>query len=192
MIHWELWLRSQGTVKKFHSTSGAVKSLDVPRGYCFKYHKGGHCSGCSFKHSCAKCDGPHRAINCNFRAYEKKGPINPPAARTHPSLSPQGLPTPVNSDRLQFFSFWVYPFSSPAFYPMASVMVSLCIMTGHKTLHALKTYFLQFKTLRQLKPKLKSKLQPNDLLAPFPLHPLPIFVYLPLVWSLKRQRANSV
>ena len=29
-IHWELWLRSQGTVKKFNSTTGAVKSLDVP------------------------------------------------------------------------------------------------------------------------------------------------------------------
>lgn len=93
-IHWELWLRSQSTVKKFNSTTGAVKSLDVPRGYCFKYHKGGHCSGCSFKHSCSKCDGPHRAVNCNFRAYGKKGASNFSNQSTNKPSSSQNLPQP--------------------------------------------------------------------------------------------------
>ena len=70
-IHWELWLKSQINTNKSIPATGVAKNLDVPRGYCFKFHKGGYCSGCSFKHSCAKCDGPHRAINCNFRAFSK-------------------------------------------------------------------------------------------------------------------------
>ena len=69
-IHWELWLKSQINANKSIPATGVAKNLDVPRGYCFKFHKGGYCSGCSFKHSCAKCDGPHRALNCNFRALE--------------------------------------------------------------------------------------------------------------------------
>ena len=106
-IHWELWLRSQGNAKKINSTSSAAKPLDVPRGYCFKYmyHKGGHCSGCSFKHSCSKCDGPHRAVNCNFRAYGKNGASNFPNQRNNkPSSSqtqPQPTPTGASNTRKQ-------------------------------------------------------------------------------------------
>ena len=75
-IHWELWLKSQINTNKSIPATGVAKNLDVPRGYCFKFHKGGYCSGCSFKHSCAKCDGPHRAINCNFRAFSKGNASN--------------------------------------------------------------------------------------------------------------------
>ena len=125
MIHWELWLRSQGTVKKFNSTTGAVKSLEVPWGYCFKYHKGSHCSGCSFKHSCSKCDGPHRAVNCNFRAYGKKGSSNFPNQQNDKPSSSQNPPQPTSTGasnaRKQWsfaiFSFCLYASSSPAFIP---------------------------------------------------------------------------
>ena len=67
---------SQINGKKSIPATGVARNLDVPRGYCFKFHKGGYCSGCSFKHSCAKCDGPHRAINCNFRAFSKGNASN--------------------------------------------------------------------------------------------------------------------
>ena len=72
----------------FHSipATGVAKSLDVPRGYCFKYHKGGYCSGCSFKHSCAKCDGPHQAINCNFHAFSKGNTSN--LSKQHSNKTP--------------------------------------------------------------------------------------------------------
>ena len=74
-IHWELWLRSQGTPRtpQNHFTTGKPVSnnMRVPRGFCFIYHKGGDCTGCSFKHSCFKCEGPHRALNCNFRGLGK-------------------------------------------------------------------------------------------------------------------------
>ena len=50
-IHWELWLKSQINANKSIPATGVAKNLDVPRGYCFKFHKGGYCAGCSFKHT---------------------------------------------------------------------------------------------------------------------------------------------
>ena len=77
-IHWELWLMSQSSphAKKSQpsgSTGKLVQSVNVPRGYCYKYHRGGDCSGvgCPFKHNCCKCEGPHRALHCNFRAFNR-------------------------------------------------------------------------------------------------------------------------
>lgn len=75
---------------------------------------------------------------------------------------------------------------------MALIMVFLYILKGPEALCVLTTYFLQFKILKWLMPKLIKNLQSNDLLASFPLHTSPNFVYLHLVWSLERQRANSV
>ena len=82
-IHWELWLKSQINTKKPISAPGVSKTLDVPRGYCFKFHRGGHCSGRSFKHSCFKCGGPHRAINCYFRAFSKRNNTHFPNQRSN-------------------------------------------------------------------------------------------------------------
>ena len=76
--------------------------------YCFKFHKGGDCSGCVFKHACFKCEGSHRALKCNFRALSRQvinqsrgssHPLNPALPR--PSLLE--LPIPVDSNRLLFF-----------------------------------------------------------------------------------------
>ena len=44
------------------------QSLRVPRGSCFKFHKGFFCSGCRFSHRCFKCDrGDHPASKCRTR-----------------------------------------------------------------------------------------------------------------------------
>lgn len=74
-VHWELWLRSQNTSHKFtgpmqrtaSTPSGRGPQNSIPRGYCFKFHKGKACSGCEFKHSCFKCDSLHPGLKCNFR-----------------------------------------------------------------------------------------------------------------------------
>ena len=71
-VHWELWLRSQSNLKKPSTSftgSKPVSSISIPRGYCFKFHRGGDCAGCSFKHTCCKCEGAHRALHCNFRGF---------------------------------------------------------------------------------------------------------------------------
>ena len=102
-IHWELWLRSQSpvSVKRAQTTASTGKpmpNLRVPRGFCFTYHRGGDCMGCSFRHDCFKCDGSHRGLNCNFRGKaggmqsQHRGANKPP---TH-STTPQSSPTVTN------------------------------------------------------------------------------------------------
>lgn len=69
-VHWELWLRSQSNLKKPPTSftgSKPVSPISIPRGYCFKFHRGGDCAGCSLRHSCCKCEGAHRTLHCNFR-----------------------------------------------------------------------------------------------------------------------------
>ena len=101
-IHWELWLHSQNnsSTQKTPPAGGSRKpfsSLRVPTGYFFKFHKGGDCSGCVFKHSCFKCEGSHRALNCNFRAPSRQV-VDQSRGSSKPSVkssSPQPLtPTP--------------------------------------------------------------------------------------------------
>ena len=96
-IHWELWLKSQINANKSIPATGVAKNLDVPRGYCLNFHKGGYCSGCSFKHSCAKCDGPHRAINCNFRAFSKGNASNSSNQRSNKTPSSRIIPQPTST-----------------------------------------------------------------------------------------------
>lgn len=105
-IHWELWLRSQNNPSTRRPTTPAgagkwVSSPNVPRGYCFRFHKSGDCPGCSYKHTCFHCNGPHRATNCTFRAFTKnsgkpfRGPNKYP---NHPS-STQATTPPVANTR---------------------------------------------------------------------------------------------
>lgn len=95
-VHWELWLRSQGPTRKPPTSTPVGKpgpNLRIPRGFCFIYHRGGDCMGCSFKHACFKCEGSHRALNCNFRGktagsqFQTRGSIKPPAQSTLPQAS---------------------------------------------------------------------------------------------------------
>ena len=95
-VHWELWLMAQNSSRsrKPPSNAGTGKlnqAISVPRGYCFKYHRGGECSGCSFKHTCCKCEGPHRALHCNFRGFNRN-PGN--KSQTRGSPKPSGGPSP--------------------------------------------------------------------------------------------------
>ena len=77
-VHWELWLRSQNysrrtsNVSSPQSSAQSPQTLSVPRGFCYKFHRGSYCSGCEFKHVCFKCNGAHRSVNCNFRSAAKK------------------------------------------------------------------------------------------------------------------------
>ena len=93
-VHWELWIRSQPSrnnysqIKRFEGESKS--GFRVPKGYCWKYHKGLKCLGCNFKHSCPLCQKTHQMINChNFRNFTGK-PVaaNPIAPNTN-----KGKPT---------------------------------------------------------------------------------------------------
>ena len=83
LVHWELWIRSQPP--RYYFTQ--LKEIDgesqlgfrVPKGYCWKYHKGLQCVGCNFKHSCPLCEKNHYMMSCqNFRPSKGK----PVAANT--------------------------------------------------------------------------------------------------------------
>ena len=51
-----------------------TSNVSIPLGSCFKFHCGTFCAGCEFKHVCFKCNGSHRAVNCNFRGPNKPSP----------------------------------------------------------------------------------------------------------------------
>ena len=61
--------RRAGSVSRGCKLLQALESLwqilRVPTGFCFTFHRGGDCMGCSFRHDCFKCRGFHRALNCN-------------------------------------------------------------------------------------------------------------------------------
>ena len=77
-VHWELWLRSQNYLRRTshvpspQSSARLPQTLSVPRGFCYKFHRGAYCPGCEFKHVSFKCNGAHRSVNCNFRSAAKK------------------------------------------------------------------------------------------------------------------------
>ena len=87
-VHWELWIRSQPSrnnysqIKRFEGESKS--GFRVPKGYCWKYHKGLKCVGCNFKHSCPLCQKTHQMINChNFHNFTgKPAAANPTAPNT--------------------------------------------------------------------------------------------------------------
>ena len=94
-VHWELWLRSQSPLKKLPTSVTGTKlfsPIRIPRGYCFKYHRGGDCAGCSFKHTCCKCEGTHRALHCKFRGLRGNPRISSQARATNKSSSSSPLP----------------------------------------------------------------------------------------------------
>ena len=65
-IHSEIWLRAHNVAKPGMQANFRAKqsSNSTPRGYCFKFHSGAQCNGCSFKHSCFKCGGGHPISRC--------------------------------------------------------------------------------------------------------------------------------
>ena len=88
ILHGELWLRAQSPLTRKppaeHAAQPRVRANlpRVPAGFCFKYHRGLACSGCSFKHSCYRCSGDHRATQCNFRPPIKPSNNNTQSAKS--------------------------------------------------------------------------------------------------------------
>jgi len=92
VIHWELWMRAQHSVKKQTTTAilGRAKPQDrgTPKGYCFKFHRGMECvANCAFKHLCYKCEGSHPVSRCNFRGQSRIPSHKPLPAKSHPKKS---------------------------------------------------------------------------------------------------------
>lgn len=102
-IHGELWLKSQAPLRKQQLTNFTTPSRpqadSVPKGYCFRFHKGRKCTpNCAYKHLCFKCEGLIPLLSAIFVTFENP-PVHSPAL---PNLFPISLPTPVKVERLAF------------------------------------------------------------------------------------------
>jgi|GEM_PF-5801828 len=97
-VHWELWLRAQHaqvnkSLSQGNSSSAARSSASapaMPRGYCWRFHKGQFCGGCAFKHECFRCGAKHPASKCSFRTLPTKPAsisFAPGSQSTNPSKS---------------------------------------------------------------------------------------------------------
>ena len=97
-IHGELWLKSQNVLCKTSppqfSAPLRTKPDSIPKGYCFRFHKGHKCpQGCAFKYLCYRCEGSHVVTKCNFRDSAKLNHSQPQAAKSfltqpsHPNKS---------------------------------------------------------------------------------------------------------
>ena len=78
-VHWELWLRSQystnkpaGSVQRAGVSANKPPFLNIPRGHCFKFHKGDACSGCDLNTAVLNVGArtPHYAVI--FAAFQRK------------------------------------------------------------------------------------------------------------------------
>lgn len=97
-IHGELWLKSQNVLCKTSppqfSAPLRTKPDSIPKGYCFRFHKGHKCpQGCAFKYLCYRCEGSHVVTKCNFRDSAKLNHSQPQGAKSfltqpsHPNKS---------------------------------------------------------------------------------------------------------
>ena len=89
VIHWELWMRAQHSLKKQSDPAGQSRAKQqdqgTPKVYCFKFHRGVVCdAGCTFKHLCYKCEGPHPVSRCNFRGQRRPSSTRPLPAKSQP------------------------------------------------------------------------------------------------------------
>ena len=93
-----LWFEWTGSANQpFHGSE-----VQVPRGYCTRYHWGSHYSGCIYIYTCFKCTtGAHPAINRKGprTAGSKGGPQSSGNNASH-GTTPSALPTPVQPHRL--------------------------------------------------------------------------------------------
>ena len=75
-IHWELWLRAansfrrpQSLTNKFQTqTRQRFRPPPFPKGTCWAFQAGKHCSGCQYDHSCFKCGAKHPGSRCTIQA----------------------------------------------------------------------------------------------------------------------------
>ena len=90
--------------------------VQVPRRYCTRYHRGSHCSGCTYKHTCFKCTaGAHPAINCKRprTAGSKGGPQSNGKIASHGTVpisaasSSPAPPVSATAGRVRTRNNWV-------------------------------------------------------------------------------------
>lgn len=108
--HSEIWFRAHiitkpGAQANFRPKQGVSTT---PRGYCFKFHSGTQCNGCSFKHTCVNCGGIHPFSQCpQTRPGQKSRKPNDPQYTANQSLC-CGPPTShhitlIGTDRSRLF-----------------------------------------------------------------------------------------
>ena len=90
-IHWELWLRASNTFRKPQPPTNKprFRSQFFPKGTCWAFQAGKHCSGCKFEHVCFKCGGKHPGGQCSASAPKSGFPFSSKGKRDSTSGSPQ-------------------------------------------------------------------------------------------------------
>ena len=78
-IHSELWLRSHSFRPKLSTQPGKSKQQGsfIPKGFCWKFHRGITCPGCSYKHQCFRCGNSHPISKCQQAAKQPAGNAGP-------------------------------------------------------------------------------------------------------------------
>lgn len=81
----------------FRGPGPAGRKYRVPRGFCTKFHTGGSCSGCAYKHQCPKCGDPHPGYKCSA-AHRPRPTGTAPEQQPRPSATPgSSKPTAANA-----------------------------------------------------------------------------------------------
>ena len=87
-IHWELWIRASSSFRKTQPLTNKQSqpnrsrfcSQFFPKGTCWAFQAGKHCTGCQFTHECFKCGAKHPGSQCsslsaqNRPNFSSKGP----------------------------------------------------------------------------------------------------------------------
>ena len=86
-IHWELWIRASSSFRKTQPLTNKQsqpnrsrsRSQFFPKGTCWAFQAGKHCTGCQFTHECFKCGAKHPGSQCSS-----------PSAQNRPSFGSKG------------------------------------------------------------------------------------------------------
>ena len=89
--HWELCIKAQS----FSNPRSKIPlgkparspSFVIPKGFCHKFHRGLEFHGCTYKHTCNKCNMSHPANRCNFRPFQATSSQGTPARSRAPNTS---------------------------------------------------------------------------------------------------------
>lgn len=100
-IHWELWLRASTTFHRQQPFTNQPHPQPrqrfcsfFPKGTCWAFQAGKHCSGCQFEHVCYKCGAKHAGSQCYVQtrfggvANKGKGSTTYVAGTSQPTDNP--------------------------------------------------------------------------------------------------------
>ena len=83
-IHWELWLRASNPFRRPQTptpTNKRFRSQRFPRGTCWAFQAGKHCSGCQYEHVCYKCGEKHPGGQCSALSTKSRFATNGPKGK---------------------------------------------------------------------------------------------------------------